>query len=29
MWRFGTLDTLKNHPENKNLVIFNTEINGV
>lgn len=29
MWRFGTLDTLKNHTENKDLVIFNTKIDGV
>ena len=29
MWRFGTLDTLKNHNENRDLVTFNVKIDGV
>lgn len=29
MWRFGTLDTLINNSNNKDLVIFNTKIEGV
>ena len=29
MWRFGTLDTLKNNPDEKEFVTFNTTIDGV
>jgi hypothetical protein len=29
MWRFGTLDTLKNNPDKKEFVTFNTNIDGV